>query len=393
MARYGRPARLPVGQSLDHNQATNRDVQTKNRKCKPQKGNDEIFSKSQKKTTGGARTPSNRSARDSVQAHGLTRDLSKSLPRKEFTMADGSIDNHSSKISKESSSSSSLSSSSSNDLSSNDESNLSSSSSKDLSSNDKHNQDEKSDDNASSEVLATKNVDGLEINLKRFHDPNIEILPLDKSAAQIIQRGHPLAKILPLQLNLRPSASQRLIYHGVFTFFQQHSPVSVDALLNAMKVILDIKLVKVTCPNNSHVVKENQMVASWTKSKSVLQNVLPKLQDDNVREDSLSAQLLFDQDINSDGYLNSLVPLECFLTIESCANLQEIYMVLCKSVHDIRIKLATNDAIFGIGKNQSVIATTIAENCATSAVTTIDDIDFGIGLGGLDLILYGISMI
>jgi hypothetical protein len=77
MACYGRPARIPVGQGLDPNQATNCDVQTKNRKRKPQKGNDEISSKSQKKTIGGARMPSNRSARDSVQAHGLTCDLSK----------------------------------------------------------------------------------------------------------------------------------------------------------------------------------------------------------------------------------------------------------------------------------------------------------------------------
>ncbi len=118
--------------------------------------------------------------------------------RKELTVADGSIDDHSSKFTKEFSSSSSLSSSSSNNLSSNDESNLSSSSSKDLSSNDKCNQDEKSDDNASSEVPATKQVDGLEINLKRFHNPNIEILPLDKNAAQIVQRGHPLAKKISL---------------------------------------------------------------------------------------------------------------------------------------------------------------------------------------------------
>ena len=113
-------------------------------------------------------------------------------------MADGSIADTSSKFSKESSSSSSLSSSSSNNSCSNDESNLSSSLSQDLSSDDKHNQDEKSDNNASSEVPATKNVDGLETNLDRFHNPNIEILPLDKNAAQIVQRGYPLAKKLPL---------------------------------------------------------------------------------------------------------------------------------------------------------------------------------------------------
>jgi hypothetical protein len=118
------------------------------------------------------------------------------------------------------------------------------------------------------------------------------------------------------------------------------------------------------------------MVASWTKFKPILQNELPKLQDDNFGEDSLLSQSIFDQDINSDGYLNSLVPLEHFLTIESHANLHEIYMVLCKSVHDICIKLATNDTIFGIDKNQFVIDTTIAENCATSAFTTIDDIEF-----------------
>ncbi len=144
-------ARLPVGQGLDCNQPTNRDGQTKKRKHKPQKGNDKISSKSQKMTTGGARMPSDRSARDSVQAHGRTYDLSKSVPRKELTMADGSIADTSSKFSKESSSSLSSSSSSSNDLSSDDESNSSSSSSNDLSSNVECNQDEKSDDNASAE--------------------------------------------------------------------------------------------------------------------------------------------------------------------------------------------------------------------------------------------------
>jgi hypothetical protein len=118
------------------------------------------------------------------------------------------------------------------------------------------------------------------------------------------------------------------------------------------------------------------MVASWTKSKLVLENALPKLRDDNVGEDSLSSQLIFDQDINADGYLNSLVPLEQLLTVESHANLQEVYTVLCRSVHDIRIKLATNDTIFGIDKNQSIIVTKIAENRATSALTTIDDIEF-----------------
>ncbi len=51
-------------------------------------------------------------------------------------------------------------------------------------------------------------------------------------------------------------------------------------------------------------------------------------------------------------------------------------MVLCKSVHDIRVKLGTNDTIFGTDENQSVIDTTIAENRATSAITTIDDIEF-----------------
>jgi hypothetical protein len=46
------------------------------------------------------------------------------------------------------------------------------------------------------------------------------------------------------------------------------------------------------------------------------------------------------------------------------------------SVHDTRVKLATNDTIFGINKNQSVIDTKIAENCTTSALTNIDDIEF-----------------
>jgi hypothetical protein len=102
MARYARQARLPVGHGLDLNQPTKHDGQTKNRKRKPKKGNDKISSKSQKKTTGSARTPSDRSARDSVQANGRTRDLSKSVLRKELIMTDGSIADTSSKFSKES---------------------------------------------------------------------------------------------------------------------------------------------------------------------------------------------------------------------------------------------------------------------------------------------------
>jgi hypothetical protein len=47
---------------------------------------------------------------------------------------------------------------------------LSISSSNNLSSNDKCNQDEKSDDIASEEDSKTKNLDGLEINLKRCHE-------------------------------------------------------------------------------------------------------------------------------------------------------------------------------------------------------------------------------
>jgi hypothetical protein len=198
MACYVRPARLSVGHGLDLNQPTKNDGQTKNRKHRPKKGNDKISSKSQKKTTGGARTPSDRSAIDSVQAHRQTCDLSKSVPRTELTMADGSIADTSSKFSKESSSLSSLSSSSSNDSSFDDESNLSSSSSNNLSSDDKRNQDEKSDDNASEEDRETKNLDDLERNLKRCHEQNIDYLPLDKNAAQIVQQGQPLAKKHPL---------------------------------------------------------------------------------------------------------------------------------------------------------------------------------------------------
>ncbi len=82
MARYACLARLPVGHGSDLNQPTEHDGRTKNRKCKPKKGNDKISSKSQKKTTGGARMSSDRSARDSVQAHRQTHDFTKSVPKK-----------------------------------------------------------------------------------------------------------------------------------------------------------------------------------------------------------------------------------------------------------------------------------------------------------------------
>ncbi len=122
MACEACPARTPVGQGLDCNLSTNCVGQT-TRKRKPQKENDKTSSKSQKMMAGGTRMPSDRSARDSAQPCGRTHDLSKSIPRKELTMADGSSADTSSEFSKESLSSLSFSNSSSNDLSSNDKSN------------------------------------------------------------------------------------------------------------------------------------------------------------------------------------------------------------------------------------------------------------------------------
>ncbi len=82
------------------------------------------------------------------------------------------------------------------------------------------------------------------------------------------------------------------------------------------------------------------MVASWTKSKPVLQNALPKLQDDNVREDFLSSQPIFDPNINSDGYLNSLVPLECFLTIKS-----HVFVMCKKKMYQTPLSLSRKTKI------------------------------------------------
>jgi hypothetical protein len=56
----------------------------------------------------------------------------------------------------------------------------------------------KSDNNTSAEDPKTKYLEDFEVNLERRHEPNIDNLPFDKNAAQIVQQGHPLAKRLPL---------------------------------------------------------------------------------------------------------------------------------------------------------------------------------------------------
>jgi hypothetical protein len=48
------------------------------------------------------------------------------------------------------------------------------------------------------EIAKPKNLDVVEVNLERCHEPNIDNLPFDENAAQIVQDGHPLAKRLPL---------------------------------------------------------------------------------------------------------------------------------------------------------------------------------------------------
>jgi hypothetical protein len=70
---------------------------------------------------------------------------------------------------------------------------------------------------------------------------------------------------LPSQRNSAPSWSAQLIYHGIFTSFQQHGALLDKDKSLAKNILLQLQCLKIIPKNNNHIMQRNQEVLSWSK--------------------------------------------------------------------------------------------------------------------------------
>jgi hypothetical protein len=193
--------------------------------------------------------------------------------------------------------------------------------------------DDQGEDNGNSDGGTSTKVDG-SVALDSINADVNDAAPSNSETLQIQESSR--YHRLPSLRNTSPSQSAQLIYHGIFTSFQQHGALLDKDKSLAKNILLQMQRLKIIPKNNNHIMQHNQEVLSW--SKPIAKKAPSYGYDDNVRDDCLSSQSIYDQDISNQDFLHSSIPSLQYLTystIDSAAELKGIYSFLFKAVHEI----------------------------------------------------------
>ena len=104
-------------------------------------------------------------------------------------------------------------------------------------------------------------------------------------------------------------------------------------------------------PRNAHIIERNLEVASWYKPVKKLPLVR---HNDNIGEDSLSSQSVYQLDIQDKDVLESLIPLWRYLpfeTIDVDIQLKSSYAVLFKAIYKVKKKQVQNSTLKMMDEN------------------------------------------
>jgi hypothetical protein len=157
--------------------------------------------------------------------------------------------------------------------------------------------------------------------------------PSDSETLQIQESSRLQA---PLRKKYHAFQLAQLIYHGIFTSFQQHGVLLDKDKSVAKNILLQLQHLKIMPKNNNHIMQLNQEVLSW--SKPIAKKAPSYSYDDNIGDDCLSSQSSYDQDISDQDFLHSIIPSLQYLTystIDVAAELKGIYSSPFKAIHEI----------------------------------------------------------
>ncbi len=203
---------------------------------------------------------------------------------------------------------------------------------KNVTSQDVYNDDQGEEDGNSDDGTSTR-VDG-SVVLDSINADVDDAAPSDSETLQIQESSR--YRRLPSQRNIAHSRSAQLIYHGIFTSFQQHGPLLDKDKSLAKNILLQLQRLKIIPKNNNHILQCNQEVLLW--SKPIAKKAPSYGYDDNVGDDCLASQSSYDQDISNQDFLHSIIPSLQYLTyctIDVAAVLKGIYSSLFKAIHEI----------------------------------------------------------
>ncbi len=120
---------------------------------------------------------------------------------------------------------------------------------KHVTSQDVYNDDQGEDDGNSDDGTSTK-VDG-SVALDSINADVDDAVPADSETLQIQESTR--YRRLPSRRNTTPSRSAQLIYHGIFTSFQQHGALLDKDKSLAKNILLQLQRLKIIPKNNNHI--------------------------------------------------------------------------------------------------------------------------------------------
>jgi hypothetical protein len=170
--------------------------------------------------------------------------------------------------------------------------------------------------------------------LDSIHADVNDAVPSESETLQIQESSR--YRRLPSRRNTAPSRLAQLIYHGIFTSFQQHGALLDKDKSLAKNILLELQHLKIIPKNNNHIMQCNQEVL--LQSKPIAKKAPSFGFDDNVGDDCLSSQSSYDQDISDQDFLHSIIPSLHYLTystIDVTVELKVIYSSLFKAIHEI----------------------------------------------------------
>jgi hypothetical protein len=116
--------------------------------------------------------------------------------------------------------------------------------------------DDNSDDGTSTKVDGSVALDLINADVNDAASSDSETLQIQESSRY---------RRLPSRRNTAPSRSAQLIYHGIFTSFQQHGTLLDKDKSLAKNILLQLQRLKIIPKNNNHIMQRNQEVLSWSK--------------------------------------------------------------------------------------------------------------------------------
>ncbi len=187
-------------------------------------------------------------------------------------------------------------------------------------------------------------------------------------------------RIIPTEQNLggkTPRVPPQHKYHYVFQTVPCHLLAKDSYILKA--IIEEITNSSFSChPKATPQSILHSEVESWNTHK-VTNNVSSSIFDDNIGEDGLSAQSMYEKNIDNSNYQNAMCPYQKLLhkVMPSHPGVKKIYISVVQVIKNLLMIISMKNTMTTNGEQGNSIKTNIAEvHASRVSCFPLDDIEF-----------------